>query len=257
MVADATAAFYEGALPKYAQGALVDLGCGRVPLYAAYKARVMSITCVDWANTLHPNPHLDLEQDLNGPIALPDASFDTVILSDVLEHIRKPEQLVGEIFRVLRPGGHVLLNVPFYHGLHERPHDYFRYTEYALRSMAEDAGFTVVHLEATGGAPEILADVLSKTMLSVPLIGRFKARFVQAFTGWFVRGRWGKRVSTRSWARLSAGLRGGAAQALRTVRLSWKHSNRTAAVGASCRSPGSGSGPVRPCRPLAAGWRRR
>jgi SAM-dependent methyltransferase len=198
VVADATAAFYHDALPRYAQGALVDLGCGRVPLYAAYKDHVSSITCVDWANTLHPNPHLDLEQDLNGPIELPDASFDTVILSDVLEHIRKPEILVAEMHRLLRPGGHVLLNVPFYHGLHERPHDYFRYTEYALRSMAEDAGFEVLHMETTGGAPEILADVLSKTMLTVPLIGRFKARSVQAFTGWFVRSGWGRKVSKRT-----------------------------------------------------------
>lgn len=198
VIADATARFYADALPRYARGALLDLGCGRVPLYAAYKDRVESITCVDWANTLHPNPHVDLEQDLNGPIELPDASCDTIILSDVLEHIRHPEQMVQEMFRLLRPGGHVLLNVPFYHGLHERPHDYFRYTEYALRSMAEDAGFEVLQLEATGGAPEILADVLSKTMLSVPLIGRFKARSIQAFTGWFVRSGWGRKVSVRS-----------------------------------------------------------
>ncbi|HRF81361.1 MAG TPA: methyltransferase domain-containing protein, partial [Flavobacteriales bacterium] len=77
-------------------------------------------------------------------------SFDTIILSDVLEHIRKPEALVKEMYRILAPGGQVIMNVPFYYGLHEQPFDYYRYTQFALRAITEDAGFAVVELEAIG-----------------------------------------------------------------------------------------------------------
>jgi SAM-dependent methyltransferase len=144
---------------------------------------------------MHPNPHLDQEQDLNKPIAFPDASFDTIILSDVLEHIRRPEDLVREMYRVLAPGGQVIMNVPFYYGLHEQPFDYYRYTEHALRSMAEDAGFAVVELEPIGGVPEIMADLFSKSVRGVPVVGRPIAKLAQRFTTWFVRGGLGAKLS--------------------------------------------------------------
>ncbi len=198
LMVDLIAGFYQRELPNYAKGHLVDLGCGKVPLYATYKDLVERNTCVDWANTHHPNPYLDQEQDLNQPIAFPDASFDTIVLSDVLEHIRTPEELVREMHRVLRPGGHVVMNVPFYYGLHEQPFDYYRYTRHALKSMAEDAGFSVVHLEAIGGVPEIIADLVAKTAMTFPYVGRTVARITQSFTGWFVGSGFGKKLSQRT-----------------------------------------------------------
>ena len=198
IMVDLIGRFYQCALPKYATGRLIDLGCGRVPLYATYKNLVTESTCVDWAQTHHPNPHLDQEQDLNQPIGFPDLAFDTIILSDVLEHIRKPEELVREMHRVLRPKGHVIMNVPFYYGLHEQPFDYFRYTRHALRSMAEDTGFTVVHLEEIGGVPEIITDLISKTAMTMPIVGRIIARTVQRCTGWFIRTGFGARLSART-----------------------------------------------------------
>jgi len=195
VMVDLIGRFYQFALPKYARGRLIDLGCGKVPLYATYKDHVTSITCVDWGNSMHPNPHLDQEQDLNQPIAYPDASFDTIILSDVLEHIRKPEGLIREMHRILAPGGQVIMNVPFYYGLHEQPFDYYRYTQFALRAMTEDAGFAVVELEAIGGVPEIMTDLFSKTVRGVPVVGRPLAKAAQGFTTWFVRKGLGAKLS--------------------------------------------------------------
>lgn len=149
-------------------------------------------------NSLHQNPYLDKEQDLNQPIAFPDASFDTIVLSDVLEHIRRPEELIREMYRILAPGGRVIMNVPYYYGLHEQPFDYYRYTQYALRAMTEDAGFKVEELESIGGVPEIMTDLFSKTVRGVPVVGRPLARFAQAFTGWFVRGGLGAKLSRRT-----------------------------------------------------------
>lgn len=198
VMVDLIANFYADALPKYAKGRLVDLGCGRVPLFATYKDLVTENVCVDWGNTMHPNPYLDEEQDLNVPIALPDSSFDTIILSDVLEHIRKPEELLREMSRILRPQGHVIMNVPFFYGLHEQPFDYFRYTRHALKSMTEDAGFIVVSLESIGGVPEIIADLISKSVKPLGPVGRFTAGMVQAVTGWFIRTWLGRKLSART-----------------------------------------------------------
>lgn len=181
LMAERIAAFYQDALPRFAGGRLGDLGCGHVPLYPAYRDRVDTITCVDWANTGHRNVHLDLEADLSRPLPLPEASFDTIILSDVLEHIPEPAVLWSELARLLAPGGHLLLNVPFFYHLHEQPHDYHRYTEFALRRAAEQVGMTVVDLRSLGGAADVLTDLTGKLLIDLlPRGGHTLARTLQA-----------------------------------------------------------------------------
>src|SRR5882724_1007503 len=91
VVAECMAAQYQLALQKYARGKLLDLGCGKVPLYGVYRDLVDEAICVDWQSGLHGSKHVDFFRDLNKDLDLPANSFDTVILSDVLEHIRKPE----------------------------------------------------------------------------------------------------------------------------------------------------------------------
>ncbi len=193
--ADLIAACYGRELPLRAKGRLLDLGFGKVPLYAAYKDFVSACVCVDWENTAHKNPYIDRECDLTQPLPFADRRFDTIILSDVLEHIPTPEALCGEISRVLAPGGYLILNVPFYYWLHEEPHDYYRYTEYALRRFVDLAGLRLVVFEATGGSPELLADVLAKHLVRMPLVGNPLAVFVQWATSRFVRARLGRKVS--------------------------------------------------------------
>jgi SAM-dependent methyltransferase len=173
------AAAYDRHLAEHARGRLVDLGCGTVPLYAAYRPLVSEVTCVDWSGNDASSRHLDIAHDLNQPLPLESARYDTAILSDVLEHIRRPEALLSEVSRILAPGGRLLLNVPFYYWLHEQPHDYFRYSEHALRSFVTDSGLSLLLLEGLGGAPEVMADVVSKHVGQVPALGQPFARLLQ------------------------------------------------------------------------------
>lgn len=53
-----------------------------------------------------------LIQDISGGIPFPDASFDHVFCIEVLEHVPNPYQTLGEIHRVLRPDGVLVLSVP-------------------------------------------------------------------------------------------------------------------------------------------------
>lgn len=198
LVADITAAFYDTTIKTHVSGKLLDLGCGKVPLYHAYKDFVTGVVCVDWSGSLHKNQYLDYEMDLNQKLNFADNSFDTVILSDVLEHIRKPDFLMSEIFRVLSPEGKLLMNVPFYYWLHEEPYDYYRFTKFALKSIAEDAGFSINKLEATGGAPEILADIISKLIIKVPFAGILMSKAIQAIAHFFIGFKAGKKISAKT-----------------------------------------------------------
>lgn len=78
--------------------------------------------------------------------------FDAVICLEVLEHVADPGQVVSEIFRVLKPGCHVWLSMPFLYPLHDAPYDFQRYTEYGLRRDIERAGLEVVTLRKCGHA---------------------------------------------------------------------------------------------------------
>jgi len=195
LFADLVANFYDQNLIKYAKGHLLDLGCGKVPLYNAYKEYVSEITCIDWENSLHKNIFLDMHCDLN--IALPIESnvYDTIILSDVLEHIKEPNLLWKEMNRILANDGILFLNVPFYYWLHEEPYDYYRYTKYALWSMAEDSGFEVIELKALGGVPEIFADISAKTTIGIPLIGKLSAIIIQKLTSLLIKSKFGNKIS--------------------------------------------------------------
>jgi SAM-dependent methyltransferase len=170
---------YERYLPLHARGRLVDLGCGTVPLYSAYRPLVSEITCVDWSGDAAGARHVDVAHDLNQPLPLESERFDTAILSDVLEHVRRPEQLLGEVRRVLAPGGKLLLNVPFLYWLHEQPHDYFRYSEHALRGFIGEARLRLLLLEGLGGAPEVVADIAGKHLARLPVLGPALAQLVQ------------------------------------------------------------------------------
>jgi SAM-dependent methyltransferase len=77
---------------------------------------------------LEAGPGVDVVGDAR---ALPfaDESFDTVLATEVIEHVRQPNDMVSEIHRVLKPGGHAILSSPFVWKLHRWPQDYWRFTD--------------------------------------------------------------------------------------------------------------------------------
>jgi SAM-dependent methyltransferase len=192
LIADLVAEQYAQAIEEHARGRLLDMGCGKVPLYAAYRDHVSDVQCIDWSNSLHGPKHLDRTCDLTGPIPYDAGAFDTIILSDVLEHLPEPINCWREMNRLLANGGKVLLNVPFYYPLHEEPFDFYRYTEFALHRFAESSHFEVVELVPLGGALDIFADVAGK-LLAAARLG-WIARAIQSLAGSFGRTNVGRRV---------------------------------------------------------------
>ena len=77
--------------------------------------------------------------------------FDTVLCTQVLEHVFDHDKMMKEIFRVMKPGGHVILTVPFAWELHEEPYDFFRYTKHALKQLFENTGFEIDYIKPNGG----------------------------------------------------------------------------------------------------------
>jgi SAM-dependent methyltransferase len=110
----------------------------------------------------------DVVADVQDLGCFPDASFDAVLLLEVLEHVPAPDAALSEVHRVLAPGGRVLLSTPFLLEIHEAPHDFYRFTEYGLRHLLR--GFEQVRVVRRNGA--LIASL-------VPLIRLTRSRFLR------------------------------------------------------------------------------
>lgn len=132
------------------KGTVYDLGCGTRPYEREILRFADRYIGVDWASSIHPLC-ADTVADLNRPLPIADCVADTVVSFQVLEHLSEPQVMLGEAYRILRPGGHLFLSVPFQWGVHESPHDYFRFTRYGLAHVLSKAGFEQIEVEAVCG----------------------------------------------------------------------------------------------------------
>ena len=187
LITNLVASFYQDNINKYVSGRLLDLGCGSAPLYQVYRPLVSNVVCVDWANSNGEVIYADHLCDLNQPLPFDDGAFDSIIISDVMEHIFHPHQLWSEMNRVLSCNGKLLMSTPFFYCLHEIPNDFYRYTEYALRKHAENVSFKIIELNSLGGSPEIVTDIMCKHIQALPLCGREIAIVLQILVESFVK----------------------------------------------------------------------
>ncbi len=126
----------------YLAGAVLDVGCGRKPYRRFVTAQSYVGVDVDTPVTRSLGT-VDVFYD-GRSLPFPENSFDSVLCSQVFEHVFTPAQFLAEIHRVLRPGGGLLITVPFVWDEHEQPHDYARYSSFGLKAALEQAGFEVV-----------------------------------------------------------------------------------------------------------------
>ena len=80
-------------------------------------------------------------------IPVEDGRYEMVLCTQVLEHTPEPRAVLGELCRVLKPGGELWLSTPLYYPEHEPPYDFFRYTQFALRRLMEEQGLEVRRME--------------------------------------------------------------------------------------------------------------
>jgi len=96
------------------------------------------------------NSRIDLVSDITA-IPAPDASFDAILCSEVLEHLPEPTHALDEFARLLKPGGKLILTAPFASLVHMAPYYYFSgFSRYWYEHHLPQCGFEIMELTANG-----------------------------------------------------------------------------------------------------------
>lgn len=179
---------YEPVFKEWCRGRLLDAGCGRAPYYGFLRDRVTSYYAVDYSQNAAVESLLDETCDLNTDFVLREKAFDTVLLSDVIAHVRYPDRLIKNLTAHMAPGGALVLTTPCVYWMSEYPHEYYHMTEFALRDICESAGLTLELCSPYGGYPDVLLDTCNKGMTG-PITNRLFRMLASVVkkTGWYKR----------------------------------------------------------------------
>lgn len=174
-------------------GRLLDVGCGCKP-YRKLFTKVEEYLGIELDT---PDNRRTKQADLyydGNRFPLTDASCDTLLCNQVLEHVFRQNAFLDEMLRILRPGGILILTIPFLWPEHEQPYDCLRYTSFGLRDRLEQAGLRVERQEklTRSGAAicALLADRINTLLRPTPqlirLLGRAALIAPLSLLGWLL-----------------------------------------------------------------------
>jgi SAM-dependent methyltransferase len=79
-------------------------------------------------------------------IPVEDGCFDAILFNQVMEHLPEPLKTLRELQRILKPGGRIICTAPLFYEEHEKPFDYYRYTQFGWRYLIANAGLEIERL---------------------------------------------------------------------------------------------------------------
>jgi len=144
-------------------GEVLDLGGSKKSGYHELLKGEHRVTVVN----LDKETGADLCFDLEKPFPIKDGEYDAVLCVNILEHIYHYREFLGECRRVLKPGGTLIVAVPFLVQVHPSPHDYFRYTGEALQKMLEEVDFKDISIKPIGSGVGLAAAQLLYNALRI------------------------------------------------------------------------------------------
>lgn len=129
-------------LSKYITGKILDIGCGRKPYIKLFNFEEYIGLELDTEKN-RENKNANFFYD-GKKFPFENESFDSIISTQVLEHIFEPNEFLKEVNRVLKIDGNILFSLPLICDEHEKPYDYGRYTYFGVKYMLEKNGFEIV-----------------------------------------------------------------------------------------------------------------
>lgn len=145
---------------------LLDLGCGQRPYRSIYEPHCRRTLGADLPGAPFAQEGVDI-QCFATEVPLDDASVDIILCSEVMQDIAEPSELVRETWRLLRPGGTLLLTTPFMVPIADGQYDHYRFTEHGLCYLLGRQGFDIGSVQTVGDNFGTLVAFFVKPQLKV------------------------------------------------------------------------------------------
>lgn len=134
---------------------VLDIGAGELP-YKEYFNK-----CIYESQDVVNNSQGNIDYICDATkIPVKNNSYDYIICTQVMEHLREPHLAMKEMYRVLKKGGKIFLTTHLCMEEHMLPYDYFRYTRYGLEYLAVSNKLKVKSIIPQGGRFLVLAKQL-------------------------------------------------------------------------------------------------
>jgi len=127
-----------------------DIGCGNKP----FEAYIRSLTKNDDYRGCDVVQSSEQKVDViceATNIPEPSDKYDIVICTQVIEHVFEHTKIFEEAYRLLKPGGYIIVSSNFVWEIHESPYDFYRFTRYGFGQLLENAGFVIKEGKNNGG----------------------------------------------------------------------------------------------------------
>lgn len=163
---------------SFSKGNLLDLGCGKKPYKKIFERYIQKYVGLDIDKS-----EADILCSIENISRIKKDSFDTILSTQVLEHVENPAKMIKDSYKILKKGGCIILTAPMTWQLHEQPRDFYRYTKYGLRYLLESAGFRIIVLKERGGFWKVIGQKLNSKFY-----GNSKKKVIKMIKGPFCAG---------------------------------------------------------------------
>lgn len=148
-------------LDEFFLGRVLEIGTGKVGRRGEFSPPIQTSNIyltLDSNFTVSPHVCADINNIPNAH-----AAFDTVFCLEVLEYQWSPRKALKEINRILKPGGTLILSVPFLHRV-DSDRDYWRLSDKGLHRMLKETGFNISWMKSQGGAWAVAVNIMKYTI---------------------------------------------------------------------------------------------
>jgi SAM-dependent methyltransferase len=157
------------AFAGHIRGRVLDVGCGQRPYENLFSADEYVGLELD-SPAARARDRADIYYEGAALPFAPD-SFDALLCNQVFEHVFNPELFLAELHRVLKPGGKLLLTVPFAWDEHEQPGDFARYSSFGIAASLRRAGFEILEQRKTAADARAVFQICNAYLFKITSSG--------------------------------------------------------------------------------------
>ncbi len=150
---------------RYIKGRVLDIGSGEGPTYKKYLPKDISYITTDYVQ----KTGISQIVNFNEKFPFDDSSIDSVFLFHNLYIAENPNHVLGEVRRVLKEGGYLLISNPFGVNVMPEPHDYGRLTGEGLEKILKDSNLKIESIVKIGDRFSVGAYALHAFFLIWPI----------------------------------------------------------------------------------------